>query len=112
MINITETPTTIKCPVTHPYVFNKGRDCCKTNVEGTDGGIEGVTCDGFFRHPHCDSTCDGLELSIYSNCCENGAFYPCDDGNLCINGNTNKGIFSGDIVVPDILYLMIEYTRN
>ena len=70
-------------------------------MEGTDGGIEGVTCDGFFRHPHCDSTCDGLELSIYSNCCENGAFYPCDDGNLCINGNTNKGIFSGDMVLPD-----------
>ena len=62
-------------------------------MEGTDGG-EGFTCPdtGFFRHPHCDSTCDGGELTIFSNCCENGAFYRCDDGNLCINGNENKGV--------------------
>ena len=66
-------------------------------MEGDDGG-EGFTCSGFFRHPHCgsdgktDSTCDGGELTKYSNCCENGAFYRCDDGNLCVDGNENKGI--------------------
>ena len=71
-------------------------------MEDSDGG-QGFTCPSdFFRHPHCDSTCDGGELSIYSNCCENGAFYRCDDGNLCINGNENKGIFSAAIFLLDI----------
>ena len=80
----------IKCPVTHPYVFKQGRNCCKTNVEDSDGG-EGFTCSSdFFRHPHCDSTCDGGELSINSNCCQNGPFYRCDDGNNICDGDDNN----------------------
>ena len=83
-----ETP--IECPLTHPYVFKQGRNCCKTNKEGTHiDGENGINCNA--RHPHCDVTCDGSDISIYSNCCENEAFVRCPDGKLCENGNENKG---------------------
>ena len=81
---IVETTTPIECPVNYPYVFKQGRNCCKTNKEDDQTT--------FFRHPHPDSTCDGGELSVYSNCCEDGAFFRCPDGNLCIN-RKNKGSF-------------------
>ena len=85
-----ETPT--KCPLTHPYAFKQGRNCCKTNMEDTHiDGQNGISCNA--RHPHCDSTCNGSELSLYSNCCEDGAFVRCPDGKLCENGNENMGEF-------------------
>ena len=97
---IKETTTPIECPVNYPFVFKQGRNCCKTNKEDTATG-QGFTCNGFFRHPHCDSTCDGGPLSMYSNCCENGAFLRCPEGKLCIDGNENKGT-SLNMILPNI----------
>ena len=100
-ILISESETPNECPLTHPYAFKQGRNCCKTNKEDEHpNGEYACTTRGssLFRHPHCDSTCDGGEISIYSNCCENGAFVRCTDGKFCTNGNENKGkSFSIDI---------------
>ena len=79
--------------MTHPYAFKQGRNCCKTKKE--DNHVANLpVCSStspFFRHPHCDSTCDGSELSLYSNCCEDGAFLRCPDGKLCNDGNIEGG---------------------
>ena len=90
------------CPLTHPYAFKQGRNCCKTKME--DNHQTNSQYAPFCapqssshqsrqsRHPHCDSTCDGSELSLYSNCCENGAFIRCPDGKLCDDGNIEGGM--------------------
>ena len=79
---ITEIEMPIKCPATHPYAFKQGRNCCKTRKEDDHNSPP-----RFVRHPHRDETCDGGELSIYSNCCENEAFIRCSDGKLCIDSD-------------------------
>ena len=53
-----------------------GRACCKTKKEDV------ANC----TSRPCDSDCDGGDLSIVSNCCENDASIPCPDGKLCIDG--------------------------
>ena len=91
----------IECPVTHPYAFELGKSCCKTKYEDDPENqgdrFSNYTCSNSFVYataPQCDATCDGSELSIYSNCCEDDAVLECPDGNLCIDGNENKGIFT------------------
>ena len=88
-----DTKESIECPVTHPYAFKQGRNCCKTNKEDAHPNDQ-FECNSFFRHPHCDVTCDGSDISIHSNCCENEAFVRCAEGKFCINGNENGGKLS------------------
>ena len=94
-ILIIESSTTIQCPVNYPFAFGGGKQCCKTQKEDTKES-QGFDCSVFLRHPHCDSTCDGGDLTIYSNCCENAAYFECPEGRLCINGNEEYGIFFVD----------------
>ena len=67
-----------ECPVTHPFVFNHGKHCCKANMEDVHSG-------------EYNRTCDGSELSIYSSCCKDEAHVRCTDGKLCKDGNVNGG---------------------
>ena len=83
-ISILEPQTPVECPATNPYSFKQGRACCKTKREDV-----GNLCSS--RRANCDSSCDGSVLSIFSNCCENGAFLPCPDGKLCIDGDVFGG---------------------
>ena len=88
-IILSESETPNECPVTHPYAFKQGRNCCKYDTEDDHTS--------FFRHPHPDSTCNGGNISIYSNCCKDAAFVRCTDGRFCTNGNENGGEFSINI---------------
>ena len=105
-LSIVEAETPNECPVTHPYAFKQGRNCCKTEKEdnhfgNTNSEYPCPSSTSFFRHPHCDTTCDGGVLSVYSNCCENGAFVRCDDGKFCTNGNENGGNKLYNSVTPN-----------
>ena len=92
------------CPLTHPYAFKQGRNCCKTKKEDSHPNSDYSCAPGssLFYHPHCDSTCDGSELSLYSNCCEDGAFLRCPDGKLCDDGNVEGGIWRHYSFVPNL----------
>ena len=83
-----ETVEKSSCPVTHPYAFSNGRECCKTQLE-ENGVARSLYAQS--RHPHNDATCDGSVLSIDSNCCENGAMIRCPAfsayGVSCTNGD-------------------------
>ena len=70
------------CPVTHPFAFDYGTQCCKTNRENAHHS--------YHDQVH-DSTCDGGELSQFSTCCENDAISRCKGEFVCQNGNENYG---------------------
>ena len=91
MSNTIETEPPIECPSTNPYAFKQGRNCCKTKKEDDHHMKKKRRSDLSPRHPHYDSSCDGGDLSITSNCCENGAVVVCPDGKLCIDRNENGG---------------------
>ena len=64
------------CPSSHPYAFQRGTNCCSSEIEDSNIATFGEYC-------------DGGELSIFSMCC-NGNQTPCPNGNTnCINqGNS------------------------
>ena len=86
--NYLETVDKNSCPLTHPYAFSEGRECCKTGREA-NGVARSLSAQP--RHPHNDETCDGSVLLISSNCCEEGAMLRCPSfstNNIpCTNGD-------------------------
>ena len=115
-IFISELDPPIECPATNPYAFKQGRQCCKTKKEDTGPG-QGFSCHYdrsspflraiMTRHPHCDSSCDGGALSVYSNCCEDGAFVDCPDGKLCIDGNVDPSNYIFISIIITIFTIII-----
>lgn len=97
-ICISESETPIECPATNPYSFKQGRACCKNKKEDV----------GDCNSRPCDSTCDGGDLSIASNCCENGASLPCPDGKLCIDGDVFGGRNYSQFICAVIDHLIIR----
>ena len=51
------------CPATHPFAYNSGNHCCKTNKEKTGTSKEAL--------------CDGSKIGFRSDCCENDEAISC-----------------------------------
>ena len=74
-----------QCPLDHPFAYNNGDNCCKTNEERP---IElGITP----QNEIDDGTCDGVDFNRQSKCCKY-TNTPCPDGSGCFDnyGKTNN----------------------
>ena len=54
------------CPISHPWAYNNGMNCCKYIEENVDDSE--------------DETCDGSVISFTSSCCKNDHSTSCPTG--------------------------------
>ena len=62
-ITYLETKNIPACPKSHPFAYNNGKNCCRTNTKKT--------------HLPKGSLCDGSRLDITSICCKNDDHVQC-----------------------------------
>ena len=65
-----------RCPKDYPFAYKYGKQCCKTNQELTNSGIQQWIDSG---------SCDGIGFSRKSMCCKDYNRVPCPQIKDCFN---------------------------